>query len=215
MGLRERKKEHTRIDLIRIALELFKENGCEATTVDDIVDRAMVSRSTFFRYFGKKEDVVFAGVQAHIAQLPSLLDQALEVTNDPWAAARQVLVDNILDQVAFAPELERQCAELWLTDPVLMRHYMQHVLDVESIVAAFLAKGWGVGPDDVECQVIATAMVGVGRAVMRLGPSERRALVESLNKGYECLASGARGLNGSEPSVADLDRTRRSSRTST
>lgn len=57
-GLRERKKARTRAELQRHALRLFRDRGWAATTVDDIAAAAEVSRSTFFRYFPTKEDVV-------------------------------------------------------------------------------------------------------------------------------------------------------------
>src|SRR3954451_6645554 len=57
-GLRERKKARTRAELQRHALRLFRDRGWAATTGDDIAAAAEVSRSTFFRYFPTKEDVV-------------------------------------------------------------------------------------------------------------------------------------------------------------
>ena len=57
-GLRERKKARTRAELQSHALRLFRDRGYADTTVDDIAAAAEVSRSTFFRYFPTKEDVV-------------------------------------------------------------------------------------------------------------------------------------------------------------
>jgi transcriptional regulator GlxA family with amidase domain len=53
-GLRERKKTKTRAAIREHALRLFREQGYEATTVEQIAEAAEVSHSTFFRYFPTK-----------------------------------------------------------------------------------------------------------------------------------------------------------------
>jgi AcrR family transcriptional regulator len=45
--------------LRRAALELFVEQGYEATTIDDIVAAVGVTQRTFFRHFADKEEVLF------------------------------------------------------------------------------------------------------------------------------------------------------------
>jgi AcrR family transcriptional regulator len=47
--------------LERAALALFAEYGYDATTVAQIADRAGLTKSTFFRYFADKREVLFGG----------------------------------------------------------------------------------------------------------------------------------------------------------
>ncbi|MEU6482311.1 helix-turn-helix domain-containing protein [Streptomyces sp. NPDC047017] len=47
--------------LLVAALELFEERGYENTTVVEITERAGLTKSTFFRYFPDKREVLFGG----------------------------------------------------------------------------------------------------------------------------------------------------------
>lgn len=47
--------------LTRAALDLFAERGYDDTTVVDIVERAGLGKTTFFRYFKDKREVLFGG----------------------------------------------------------------------------------------------------------------------------------------------------------
>ena len=58
LSRRERKKEETRRRIFEAAVELFRERGFEATTVDDITEKADVARGTFFNYFPRKDSVL-------------------------------------------------------------------------------------------------------------------------------------------------------------
>lgn len=57
-GLRERKKAKTRALIQERALRLFREQGYEGTSIEEIADAAEVSLSTVFRYFPTKPDLV-------------------------------------------------------------------------------------------------------------------------------------------------------------
>ncbi len=53
-----------RLRLVRAALDLFTEQGYDDTTVVQIAERAGLTKSTFFRYFPDKRDVLVAGRDA-------------------------------------------------------------------------------------------------------------------------------------------------------
>jgi AcrR family transcriptional regulator len=59
-SLRERKQQRTRDEIVEAAYELFAERGYGDVTVTDIAERAEIGRTTFFRYYGDKQEVVFA-----------------------------------------------------------------------------------------------------------------------------------------------------------
>ena len=76
-GLRERKKQRTREQIIEAAMGLFAERGYQATTIADIATAADVAPRTFFSYFPSKEAVVFHNVDRELDGLASALRDRL------------------------------------------------------------------------------------------------------------------------------------------
>ena len=86
--------------LARAALELFAERGYDATTVPDIAERAGLTKSTFFRHFKDKREVLFAGQDEMTVVIRRAMDDA------PRGASALELVGALLEAVAvfFPPE---------------------------------------------------------------------------------------------------------------
>lgn len=77
-----------RSQVVEAAVELFSERGFEATSVDDLARAAGMSRSTYFRQVGGKEDAVFADHPPLIEELGAWMDGqsgAGVPAADPWA----------------------------------------------------------------------------------------------------------------------------------
>jgi AcrR family transcriptional regulator len=76
--------------IAEMAVNLFVERGYDETTVDDICAVAGISRTTFFRYFRSKEDVLMRD----FADLGELLLVSLETRPEgetPWVALRRAI----------------------------------------------------------------------------------------------------------------------------
>jgi len=76
LSRRERKRNRTRSELFRAAVELVKERGFDSTTVEAITDRADYAPRTFFRYFPTREDVLFADQADLLVELEALVERA-------------------------------------------------------------------------------------------------------------------------------------------
>lgn len=64
---RERRKDARPTELLDAALELFLEKGYSATRVEEVAQRAGVSKGTLFLYFSSKEELFKAVVRANIS----------------------------------------------------------------------------------------------------------------------------------------------------
>jgi AcrR family transcriptional regulator len=75
-------------ELGEIALHRFLEAGFDAVTFDDLAREAGVSRSTFLRYFGSKEDVVLHVLDPLEERMTRAL-AARPASEDDWTALRE------------------------------------------------------------------------------------------------------------------------------
>ena len=139
-GLREREKARTRASLQEHAIRLFREQGYQATTVEQIAAAAEVSPSTFFRYFPTKEDVVLQDdmdtrmVEA-LEQLPAELG--------PVAAMRAAMHEVLTSFSAADLEIVRETTRLSLTVPEIRARSLDEFSRTIGAMAEAVAKRSG------------------------------------------------------------------------
>ncbi|MDQ6805870.1 MAG: TetR/AcrR family transcriptional regulator [Actinomycetota bacterium] len=91
LPLTVRKRLQARERIVRAADELFTEHGFANVSVADIADRAEVGRTTFFRQFGDKQEVVFAQEEELIATITAAHQQSsARVPSTPQEAIAQL-----------------------------------------------------------------------------------------------------------------------------
>jgi AcrR family transcriptional regulator len=86
--------------LERAALALFAEHGYDATTVAEIADRAGLTKSTFFRHFADKREVLFGGQD----MLAELFSEAIRTAPATAATAECLAAALTAAAVAFTPD---------------------------------------------------------------------------------------------------------------
>ena len=89
----DRRREASRTRILEAALELFRAQGVEATTIEQICERADVANRTFFNHFPTRRDMVRALANERIHNLHVVL---AERADEP---ARQRLV-RFFDDIA-------------------------------------------------------------------------------------------------------------------
>src|SRR6516164_9574369 len=157
-GLRERKKARTRASLREHALRLFRLQGYQATTVEQIAAAAEVSPSTFFRYFPTKEDLVLQDdmdtrmIAAFERQPPGL---------GPIATVRAATRQMLASYSAADVDLLRETTRLMLTVPEIRARSMDEFTRTITVVAEAVAKRAGRSPDDLAVRAVAGAIIGV------------------------------------------------------
>src|SRR6266542_5449972 len=90
---RERKKEETKERIVKAALRLFKDQGFDATTVDQIAEQADVAKGTFFNYFPRKEAVFGYLSETWVADAERKVGEILAKGGHIWAKMRDVFIE--------------------------------------------------------------------------------------------------------------------------
>ncbi|MER6676692.1 helix-turn-helix domain-containing protein [Streptomyces sp. NPDC000983] len=198
---RQRKARRTRDALAEAALDLILERGAAATTVEEIAERADVTRRTFSRHFAGKEEAALDFVRGDGDRINDLLRD--RPAGEPpllayRLAVRAWLADRENPAWHLRPRMRRLLA-LVDRDPALFAAYERIRVDAQEESIRIIADR--LGTDDVRDlrpAVVVDAAAGVLTAALRnwarrggdpeSGAADLAALVEQA---YDALVSEA------------------------
>jgi len=148
-------------DVTRTALGLFLEKGFDETTAADIGAAAGISRSTFFRYFATKEDVV-VGSLVRFGGLMLAALQAQPEDADLWAALRQALNPMVDAQEAEGSLSGLQVARMIKQTPSLQARHFEKTISWQETLVPEVARRLGThgDPCDPRAATLVAAALG-------------------------------------------------------
>ena len=127
------------------AVRLYAANGFEATSVEDIARAAGISRSTFFRQFRSKEDVVFADHDELVEKAEAILTGGQE---DPWLAVCEAAA-LVFRHYSLQGALARQRYQVVNAIPALRDKELVTVFRYEHLFNRYLRRALpGIAPLD-------------------------------------------------------------------
>ncbi len=154
-----------RAQLMEAAQSVFVEAGYHGAAMDEIAERANVSKPVLYQHFPGKLDLYLALLDLHTREVPELVNQALtstEVNSDRVAAAmsaffqfverkdaafRMVFESDLINEPAVAAKVER----------------MSHLC--ASAVAGVIAEDTGL--PEKQAMMLGVALVGMAQVVAR------------------------------------------------
>jgi AcrR family transcriptional regulator len=95
--------------MLEAMVEAVAEKGYARVAVADVIERAGVSRKTFYEQFANKEECFLAAYDAGVDRLLAAIDAALEPLAPDWLAAARRAVEVYLERMAESPAFARAC----------------------------------------------------------------------------------------------------------
>lgn len=140
-----RSRQAAYAEITQVAMQLFLAQGFEQTTIDEIAATAGISRRSFFRYFGTKEDIVL-GDLARQGELVRDALEAVPLTEGPWDALRTALhAVNALDGDG---ETTLKISRMMYETPSLRARSIEKHLHWQSLLVPNIRRRSGIDEDD-------------------------------------------------------------------
>ncbi|MFD1713971.1 TetR/AcrR family transcriptional regulator [Amnibacterium flavum] len=158
-----RPRRSSRASIEDAAAELFLEQGYAGTTVEQITQRAGVSRATFFNYFAAKSDVLWSSFDESAGRLRDEL-RAVGTDRPPIDGVRQALLVIAQDFPGESAPWAVAEAETMGTAEELGASGLPRFAAQAAVIAEFLRTRLSLSRDDVRPPAAAAAIVAATAA---------------------------------------------------
>lgn len=137
-------------------MELFEEQGFEATSAVQIAERARVTTRTFFRYFPDKEEILFADAAALNEALVQELLETTDLTH-PLQAVTRTLAGFDWEKLGSREAMHRRARMIASNPQLLERDLIKQHQMAEGFRRALCERG--IDPDIAELAASAGSQI--------------------------------------------------------
>jgi AcrR family transcriptional regulator len=140
-----RSRQAAYAEITGVAMRLFLEQGFDGTTIDQIVAAAGISRRSFFRYFGTKEDIVLGDLANEGVRARDALE-AIPLTVEPWTALRMAM--GAVSALGDDPDTMLKISKMMYGTPSLRARSIEKHLHWQSLLVPNIRRRLGGDPGD-------------------------------------------------------------------
>lgn len=154
-----------RAQLMEAAQSVFVESGYHSAAMDDIAERAHVSKPVLYQHFPGKLDLYLALLEQHARAVPQLVHEAVASTKDNNERVAAAVA-------AFFEFVEREDAGFRLVfesdltnEPAVSEIVERSLTDTADVVAQVVREDTGLSEE--QSTLVAVALVGMSQVVAR------------------------------------------------
>jgi AcrR family transcriptional regulator len=144
-SLWNRSRQTAYAEITSVAMRLFLERGFEQTTIDQIATTAGISRRSFFRYFGTKEDIVLGDLAKQGVVVQAALE-AVPLSFGPWEALGAAL--DAVKVLEVDPEVTLKISKMMYRTPSLRSRSIEKHLHWQQLLVPNIRTRLGLAADE-------------------------------------------------------------------
>ncbi|TVS83215.1 TetR family transcriptional regulator [Mycobacterium helveticum] len=168
IGLRERRRRQTSMDIRDAAVRLAGERSFDRVTIDEICLEAGISPRTFFNYFPNKESAIAYG-PSDIP--PELVAEFVAAGPAPYSVVLAELITLAAHHLRDTPPKRDQAVcmlQLAKTTPAVLAAFLADLERFQTHLTDIVARRQGMRPDDeVPAMISALALTAVRSGIER------------------------------------------------
>ncbi|NDI35112.1 TetR/AcrR family transcriptional regulator [Chengkuizengella sediminis] len=101
LSRRERKKMETTANILKSARHLFRDQGYEHTSIEEITEMTDIAKSTFFKHFPNKESLLIGIAEEEVEDVLKLLQDEKFQTSNIFGKINQIMIRLLEDSIPY------------------------------------------------------------------------------------------------------------------